>query len=172
MTKAPLPKEQGPHTHHEYSAHNPFDEVLSRVEGAKETRPAPGMVRSALCHCPAHKDKRPSLFISETEDGRVLMHCRAACDTGDVLAALGLEWVDIMPAHLRHNRMDGNRSPHQGPRFSAWAALRVLAFEATVVAIAAGRIGRRLPLSDADVRAVLNAEAEIQHLIDAGGFTR
>ncbi len=171
MTKAPLQAEQGlDSTRGQYSS--PFDEIASRLDAPKETKPAAGLARAMLCRCPAHKDKRPSLLISEKEDGRVLIHCRAACATDDVLAALGMEWLDLVPDHLRHNRQEGNRSPHQGPRFSAWAALRVLAFEATVVAIAAGRIGHRLPLSDADVRAVLNAESEIQRLLAAGGFTR
>jgi hypothetical protein len=45
--------------------------------------------------CPAHPDKTPSLHIDTGRDGHILVHCFAGCLTGDVLAKLGLSWVDI-----------------------------------------------------------------------------
>jgi DNA primase len=39
--------------------------------------------------CPAHNDKGPSLAIRETEDGRVLLHCFAGCETLDRGAGFG-----------------------------------------------------------------------------------
>jgi hypothetical protein len=43
--------------------------------------------------------RRPpsSLSVGEGEDGRALVWCRAGCDTGDVLAALGLTFRDLFP---------------------------------------------------------------------------
>ena len=48
-----------------------------------------------LARCPAHNDHHPSLSISEGEDGRVLLHCWAGCETARVLAAMGLSWSDL-----------------------------------------------------------------------------
>src|SRR5450755_4177855 len=47
--------------------------------------------------CPAHEDRKPSLSVSEGDDGRVLIHCQAGCRTEDVLAAVGLTMRDLMP---------------------------------------------------------------------------
>ena len=44
--------------------------------------------RSGSCPCPAHDDRSPSLSVSETRDGRVLVHCFAGCSQADVIAAL------------------------------------------------------------------------------------
>src|SRR5450755_1285365 len=51
-------------------------------------------------HCPCHQDKRPSLSIGETSDGRDLIHCHAGCDRVEILQALGL-WHDRLPPLLR-----------------------------------------------------------------------
>lgn len=47
--------------------------------------------------CPAHEDARPSLSVSSGDDGRVLLHCHAGCETSAVLAALGLTEADLFP---------------------------------------------------------------------------
>ncbi len=47
--------------------------------------------------CPAHKDRNPSLSVSEGNDGRVLLNCFAGCSTESVLAALGLTASDLFP---------------------------------------------------------------------------
>ena len=40
-----------------------------------------------MVRCPAHKDRNPSLHISE-QDGKVLVKCFAGCDQVDVIEAL------------------------------------------------------------------------------------
>ncbi|MDA1326294.1 MAG: DUF3987 domain-containing protein [Proteobacteria bacterium] len=47
--------------------------------------------------CPAHKDRRPSLSISEGDDGRALVKCHAGCKPDAICAAVGLRVVDLMP---------------------------------------------------------------------------
>lgn len=47
--------------------------------------------------CPAHDDSKPSLSISEGDDGRVLLKCQAGCATEEVLAALHLTVADLFP---------------------------------------------------------------------------
>ncbi len=53
----------------------------------------------AHCPCPGHGrgrgDRNRSLDVKEGEDGRVLMHCFAGCETADVVAALGLSMTDL-----------------------------------------------------------------------------
>src|SRR5581483_12003674 len=41
-----------------------------------------------MAHCPAHDDREPSLAITDTRDGKVLVRCHAGCDQRDVIAAL------------------------------------------------------------------------------------
>jgi len=47
--------------------------------------------------CPAHDDRRPSLSLSEGDDGRALVRCHAGCETDAICAAVGLRIVDLMP---------------------------------------------------------------------------
>lgn len=149
---------------------NPFDAVVARADRPVEKNPAPGLNRAMVCLCPAHQDKRPSLLVSETEDGRVLMHCRAGCAFDEVRQAFGFEPIDLIPEQLRYSRQGNHRSPHKGPRFSAWQALKVLAFQATVVAIAAGQMSRGEPLDEDDHETLLKAKEQIDDLLNAGGF--
>lgn len=41
-----------------------------------------------MCRCPAHQDGTPSLSVSETRDGRVLVHCHGGCSQLAVIGAL------------------------------------------------------------------------------------
>jgi hypothetical protein len=70
----------------------PLDTFLAAVPDGG--RKAGGQWR---CHCPVHPDKRPSLFVRELADGRLLVRCWAGCATADVLDALGLRFADLFP---------------------------------------------------------------------------
>src|SRR5690606_35685082 len=58
--------------------------------GHGEDLPAGGLV-----HCPAHRDSRQSLRLTVSDKGKVLVRCRAGCDTADVVEALGLTMRDL-----------------------------------------------------------------------------
>lgn len=45
--------------------------------------------------CPCHRDRMPSLSITEPAKGRSRVHCHAACDDLDVLASKGLTLGDL-----------------------------------------------------------------------------
>lgn len=51
--------------------------------------------------CPTHEDATPSLSITETEDGRLLVHCHAGCSQQDVIAALHRRGLWLTP--VRNN---------------------------------------------------------------------
>jgi len=72
--------------------------LLDRLEKVKQTGPG-----RWIASCPAHDDKSPSLSIRETEDGRILLHDFAGCDTASVLATLGLSLSDLFPDKLDHH---------------------------------------------------------------------
>ncbi len=71
---------------------SPIERLLDRLEKARPN----GRDRWMAC-CPAHGDSSPSLSIKEAEDGRVLVHCFAGCEAGDVVAAVGLTLADLFP---------------------------------------------------------------------------
>lgn len=49
-----------------------------------------------LTICPAHSDTKPSLRVAYNPDRKTLMvHCRAGCETADVLTAIGLHARDL-----------------------------------------------------------------------------
>jgi len=68
------------------------DNLLSRLDRVKKTARA-----DWVACCPAHDDRSPSLTISETADGRVLIHDFGGCSPAEVLAAVGLDFTDLFP---------------------------------------------------------------------------
>ncbi len=67
-----------------------------------------------IAPCPAHDDKHPSLSISESTDGTVLVYCHAGCEQKKVLDALrsrGL-WPDATP----EQRLAAERREHEANR--------------------------------------------------------
>lgn len=63
---------------------------MEAASGAEICKALKGYFRGAkgMCQCPAHADSSPSLSVSETRDGRVLVHCFAGCDQRAVIDAL------------------------------------------------------------------------------------
>lgn len=47
--------------------------------------------------CPGHEDERPSLSVTEGDDGRVLLKCWAGCAAENIVAVLGLKMSDLFP---------------------------------------------------------------------------
>lgn len=72
-----------------------YHECLSHFEKVKKIRAARGCKETHQALCPCHNDKVPSLTISESNDGKILFHCQAGCDTSDILASVGLSYKDL-----------------------------------------------------------------------------
>lgn len=122
------------------------DLLLTRLERVRPTKPG-----SWIARCPAHTDKSPSLAITETSDGTILLHDFGGCPVSDILAAVGLELRDLFPERVRDASPEGRRHARQMFKQSAWAAaLGVLSREATVVGCAAGMLRQGHVLSPED----------------------
>jgi putative DNA primase/helicase len=55
-----------------------------------------------MARCPAHDDRKPSLSIRDSDDGKVLVRCHAGCDQAQVIEELrlrGLWYGNILPTH-------------------------------------------------------------------------
>lgn len=104
----------------------PIDALLAVLDGVRETGHGKFVAR-----CPAHDDRSPSLAVKSCDDGRVLLHCFAGCETEDVLSAVGLIFSDIMPEHI------GGEHSHKPmrQRFDVRQVLATLDHESLVVAI-------------------------------------
>ena len=60
-----------------------IDDVLSKLEQAKQEKPGQWMAR-----CPAHDDRHASLAVALGDKG-IVLHCNTGCDVGEIAAALG-----------------------------------------------------------------------------------
>ena len=69
-----------------------FNEFISRFPDARKT------ANGWLAQCPGHEDRRASLSISQGDDGRILLHCFAGCETKDIASKIGFTIKDLMPS--------------------------------------------------------------------------
>jgi len=53
--------------------------------------------------CPAHADTNASLSISESPDGKILLHCFAGCTPEQIVAAMGLKMSDLFSREHKEN---------------------------------------------------------------------
>jgi hypothetical protein len=84
-------------------------EALNRC-GLNPTAKSQGRWES---RCPAHDDHDPSLTVTETDDGKILLHCHAGCPYDAVVSSLDLKTRDLFPA------LNGSapRRPAPKPKF-------------------------------------------------------
>lgn len=66
-----------------------LSDLLAKLPDVEQT------VDGYLVHCPAHEDSRQSLRLTVSDSGKVLLRCRAGCDTTAVVKALGLTMRDL-----------------------------------------------------------------------------
>ncbi|PTU04135.1 virulence-associated protein E [Pseudomonas sp. HMWF031] len=76
-----------------------LDKMLSCLDRVKSA----GTNKWKAC-CPAHDDKSPSLSITETSDGTVLLKCWVGCTAQEIVSAVGLELRDLFPGEKRERR--------------------------------------------------------------------
>src|SRR5437899_2838230 len=72
-------------------------EIVARALGGRRVGVA------WMARCPAHDDRKPSLSIRDSDDGKVLVHCHAGCNQQQLIAELrlrGLWYERIIPTQL------------------------------------------------------------------------
>lgn len=131
--------------------------LISRLARVRQTGPYRWAAR-----CPAHEDRRPSLSIREVEDGRVLLHCHAGCAVDAVVSAVGLRTADLFPPreHIAYERQQ-RRGIHPVD------ALHAIAFEATIVLIAARDMNDGASINDRDMERLAIAVKRIHAALGA-----
>lgn len=125
--------------------------LLSRLEKVQRI----GNNRYKAC-CPAHDDHSPSLAIKD-EDGRILLHCFSGCETLDVLAAIDLDYSDLMP-----DKSMGNFKANKKP-FYAMDILSIIRHEANITYMFASDMSRGVALNSIDKERLLLATSRINH---------
>jgi hypothetical protein len=134
------------------------DVLLARLEGVKKSGNGRWMAR-----CPAHADRSPSLSIRELEDGRILLHDFGGCETGDVLAAVGLGVTDLFPEPRIGHHSAPSRPNHY---HAAREALRALADDVLLVVMGAESLAAGIALAKQDRDNLLEAGARCRRAWD------
>lgn len=137
----------------------PLHDLLNTLEGVKKTGPSRYIAR-----CPSHQDKRPSLTITEKDDGVVLIKCWAGCGAAEILRAVGLEFSALYPPR---DDAKGHQYPRTKRPWNPADLLRIMAFEAWLVAIAASRMNNGETPSDADRARIHIAATRLERAAEA-----
>lgn len=138
------------------------DSLLSLLDGVKRTGQS-----KWLAKCPSHEDRTASLSIRELDDGRILIHCFAGCSVHEVVGSVGLRIDDLFPPREDGKHVTkGERRP-----FPAADVLRAIAFESTLVLIAAADLLAGQPFNDTDRARLALAVSRIQAALTAGGIS-
>lgn len=61
-----------------------------------------------MAQCPCHDDAKESLSVGLGDHGGVILHCFAGCQPGDIVAAVGMQWLDLFPENLNRSSTSGN----------------------------------------------------------------
>ena len=134
--------------------------ILSTLNGVKRT----GQDKW-LAKCPSHEDRTASLAIRELSDGRLLLHCFAGCNVQEVVSSVGLRLSDLFPPRTERQFIKGERRP-----FPAADILRTIAFESTLIVIAAADLLAGNPFNETNRARLVLAVARIQAALIAGGI--
>jgi hypothetical protein len=137
----------------------PVENLISRLDKVK------GRNGSWTARCPAHDDKGPSLAVREGEDGRVLLHCFAGCETANVLGALGMGMTDLFPPRETRREYAVAGKHIMKPAFFASDLMRIIHFEALVVQIVAFDIAHSKPINEETRERMLKAYQRIDEAV-------
>ena len=142
--------------------------LLDRLSGVRAT----GHGRW-IAQCPAHRDKRPSLSIRESDTGATLAYCWAGCTVSEIAAAAGLRLSDLFPPRCEPEAERGKWTPWRKKIASGLAPL-VIRFQADLLIVhvlladaAAGKPINELDRATAKAAAgrIWGALLEAQHVI-------
>ena len=138
---------------------SPVEKLLTRLEKVR------GRNGSWTACCPAHEDKGPSLAVRENEDGRILLHCFAGCETASVLGAIGMDMTDLFPPDNKRRDYPVEGKPSMKPAFFASDLMRIIHFEALVVQIVAFDLANNKPVTNETRERMLTAYQRIDEAV-------
>lgn len=104
-----------------------IDIILPRLAGVRKAPCRAGIVRSYRACCPAHQPegpkpgRSPSLSVSLSESGGVLLTCHRGCSFLEITGAAGVDPAELMP----DNHRGGGPGIPGGP--AGWASAAALA---------------------------------------------
>ena len=135
-----------------------FLNKLEKVRGSKG--------RWTAC-CPAHVDRSPSLAITETDDGRILLKCFAGCSAQQVVEAVGMDLTDLFPSDNNINYLKANNQGNKPVRrpFYATDLLKIIQFEALITSIAAFDLSEGREVSTEDRKRLKTALSRINEAV-------
>jgi hypothetical protein len=85
-----------------FSMNVQLETLLSRLDKVQ------GRDGKFKARCPAHDDRGPSLSVTETDHGQLLIYCFAGCGAADVVEAVGLTMSDLFPPDEYINSVRGS----------------------------------------------------------------
>lgn len=124
----------------------PAENLLPRLDKVSQVIPGRWKAR-----CPAHDDKNPSVRITETDDGTLLVKCWAGCTASEIVTAIGLEMRDLFP------------SCGEAPRRTGPSRVAVM-FERMVCRIGQSLVAQGTELSAEDWRRLELAQQRLKSL--------
>ena len=135
-----------------------FLNKLEKVKGSKG--------RWTAC-CPAHVDRSPSLAITETDDGRILLKCFAGCSAYEIVKAVGMDLTDLFPSDNNINYLKANNQGNKPVRrpFYASDLLKIIQFEALLTSIAAFDLSQGREISTEDRKRLKTALSRINEAV-------
>ena len=128
--------------------------LIERLEKVKQNGTGNWIAR-----CPAHPDSTPSLTVSETPEGVVLVHCFAGCSVHSIAEAAGITLNELFPP-----RQQSDYKPPQRRSFPAADVLAMLDAEARVVILCAYDIRNGRPVDSARLETACERIAEGRRL--------
>jgi len=133
------------------------DKILPLLEKVKKKSD-----NSWIACCPAHEDRSPSLAIREVDD-RVLIHCFAGCDVGEVVSAIGLNILDLFPPRTSSSK------PLSKP-FPATDILHCLNREVIFLIVCAEALAKGKELEELDKDRLYLSATRFRAAMVAGGL--
>lgn len=140
---------------------SPIDKLLPRLDQVKQIGPGRWIARS-----PAFPDQKTgSWHIRVLEDGRIICHDFAGAETAHNLALIGLTFSDLFPDSLPKTSSGARRDWRHA--HAARDALRLIAKEARLVALAAESMAEGAFLDKADRDRLMLASSRITAAAEA-----
>ena len=138
-----------------------IDGLLSRLDGVKRTGAGRWIAKS-----PTRNERTASLSIRLTDDGAILMHDFGGSDFSGIVAALGLQPIELIPEHLRHARETTPNARRAPP--IPWAdAFTAIAFQSSIVLVSAEDMAQGRALDDTALNQLARAVSVIENALSA-----